>query len=179
METNTKNNNPSISTWTLQAVPNWRERVPFNSPLGFKHHPLEVAGIFWIVLRLFSRVQWTRHLLNLNFSRQKFLPFLLTPIPQIFHFPHAFVTTTGCSHKDTRFALLLCRGKKYLRVISDEKKRKEMKIKYPQNARPIRDEQTWVKHAFKLHEFNARGGELKVQEIYPNGWDPMFEKWFV
>ena len=33
-------------TWTLQGVPNRWQRVPLNNPLGFKHNPLEGAGIY-------------------------------------------------------------------------------------------------------------------------------------
>ena len=32
-------------TWTIQGVPNGWERVPLSNPLGFKHHPLEGAGM--------------------------------------------------------------------------------------------------------------------------------------
>ena len=34
-----------MNTWTLQGVPNGWERVPLSNPLGFKHHPLEGAGM--------------------------------------------------------------------------------------------------------------------------------------
>ena len=34
-----------IYAWTLQGVPNWWYGVPLSNPLGFKHNPLEGAGI--------------------------------------------------------------------------------------------------------------------------------------
>ena len=38
-------------TWTLQGVPNRWQRVPLNNPLGFKHNPLEGAGIYIYIFR--------------------------------------------------------------------------------------------------------------------------------
>ena len=39
-------NSNRFGHWTLQGVPNGWERVPLSNPLGFKHHPLEGAGVY-------------------------------------------------------------------------------------------------------------------------------------
>ena len=34
-----------VCIWTLQGVPSGWERMPLSNPLGFKHHPLQDAGM--------------------------------------------------------------------------------------------------------------------------------------
>ena len=40
--------------WTLQGVPNGWKSVPLRNPLGFKHHPLEGAGIYIYNLYIYN-----------------------------------------------------------------------------------------------------------------------------
>ena len=57
----------TIYTWTLQGVPNWWSSVPLSNPLGFKHNPLEGAGIY-IYTRHISKIYYHYKVFFVNYQ---------------------------------------------------------------------------------------------------------------